>query len=147
MNTDRTAQTPRCLLRMAVSDGSAQESSRTLTFTGPSQAVVAGAPVDLTRQANGELALSFRYRIDAPAQWPVHLGMGSTAVPVTDLLAAAPTGEWRTMKVRLSCFRDAGANMASADVPFVLAATGGLTITVEDIRLAPNNNDTVCPAA
>ncbi|MFJ6023489.1 glycoside hydrolase family 3 N-terminal domain-containing protein [Brevundimonas sp. NPDC092305] len=146
MNSERTAQSPRGLLRLAVSDGSAQESARTLTFTGPSQAVVAGAPVDLTRQANGELALSFRYRVDAPAQGPVHLGVGSAAVPITDLLAAAPTGEWRTMKVRLSCFRDAGANVASADVPFVLAATGALTITVEDIRLAPNNNDTVCPA-
>ena len=141
---------PRGAVSARSSDGSGQESARVLTFSVPAgetaQAVIAASPVDLTRQSNGEMAIAFRYRVDVRPTGPVQLTLGLGAVDVTSILQAAPLGEWRTMKVRLSCLRDAGAVIAAVDQPWGLRAMGRLSLAVEDIRLASNEGDAVCPA-
>ncbi|QYF88139.1 exo 1,3/1,4-beta-D-glucan glucohydrolase [Brevundimonas sp. PAMC22021] len=148
LGSERTGASPRNGVSVRVADGEAQESARALTF-GPSggQAVIVAGPVDLTRQANGEMALAFRYRVDAAAQGPVFLTLGDASVDISSMLRAGPVGEWRTMKVRLSCLRDRGANIAAVDQPWGLRSTGAFGVTVEDIRLASNEGDAVCPAA
>jgi len=73
------------------------------------------------------------------------LALGQGQVDVTDLFKAAPLGEWRTMKVRLSCLRDAGADLAAVEQPWGLRAAGAFGVTVENIRLASNEGDTICP--
>ena len=143
-------QSPRAAVAARSGDGQAQESARILTFDVPAgqtaQALIAAAPVDLTRQANGEMAISFRYRVEARPTAPVQLTLGAGAVDVTAILAAAPIGEWRTLKVRLSCLRDAGADVGAVDQPWGLRAAGDLAVAVEEIQLASNEGDTVCPA-
>ena len=67
------------------------------------------------------------------------------SVDLTGLLKEAPVGQWRTLKVRLSCLRDAGADVAAVDQPFGLKATGPVTIAFEAVRLASNEGDAVCP--
>ena len=110
-------------------------------------AVVVASPVDLTRQSNGEMALAFRYRVDARAKGPVFLTLGAGAVDITALINAAPVGQWRTIKVRLSCLRERGADIAAVDQPWGLRADADFGVAVEDIRLASNEGDTVCPVA
>jgi len=154
LGEERAGRSPRGAVSIAPTDGAGQESARTLTFTGTgdvaTQAVIAGAPIDLVRQANGEMGLTFRYRVEAPADGKVMLGMGGDRdqglVDITSILAAAPRGEWRQMKVRLSCLRDAGADMSAVSQPFVLTAEGPLSLAVESIRLEANEADAVCPA-
>ena len=142
-------QSPRSAVSARSGDGQAQESARILTFNVPSgqtaQALIAAAPVDLTRQSNGEMAIAFRYRIDARPTGRVLLTLGAGSVDVTSIFASAPIGEWRTLKVRLSCLRDAGAVVGAVDQPWGLQSNGTLTVAVEDIRLASNEGDTVCP--
>ena len=132
-------------------DGSAQESARLLTFDTPSgqqaHALIAASPVDLTRQANGEMAITFRFRVDRHPTGPVRLTLGMGAVDIAPILRDAPLGEWRTLKVRLSCLRDAGAAIDAVDQPWGLQASGQLTIAVEDVRLGSNEGDAICPAA
>ena len=130
-------------------DDLAQESGRQVVFQGAGEgrALMRGAPVDLTRQANGEMALSFRYRVDAKPAGPVSLALGGAALNMSTIFNAAPIGEWRTVKVRLSCFRTAGADIATVDRPFELETAEPFTVSVAEIRLASNENDTVCPAA
>jgi beta-glucosidase len=132
-------------------DGSAQESARLLTFDTRegevAHALIAASPVDLTRQANGEMAITFRYRVDSRPTGPVRLTLGAGSVDITPILRDAPLGEWRTLKVRLSCLRDAGAAIAAVDQPWGLQASGRLTVAVEDVRLGSNEGDAICPAA
>jgi beta-glucosidase len=49
------------------------------------------------------------------------------------------------MKVRLSCLVGEGVNLTGVDVPFGLSTDASFTVSVSEIRLAPNNNDAVCP--
>jgi len=141
------SSSPRGGVSVRAVDDVAQESARQLTFagTGAANVQIWGTPVDLTRQSNGELALSFRYRVDAAPRGPVALSLGQGTVNITDILNAGSATQWKTLKVRLSCFRDAGADVSAVETPFMLATEAAATVSISEIRLAPNDNDTVCP--
>ena len=146
--TVKAASSPRDGVRVRPIDDLAQESGQQFAFSGSgsADAYIEGVPIDLSRQANGELAISFRYRVDAAPQGDVGLMFGRGRTDVTDLFRGAPPNAWRTMKVRLSCLGGEGVDMAGIDVPFGLTTASAFTVSVSEIRLAPNNNDTVCPA-
>ena len=129
-------------------DDLGQESGQRFVFAGkgPATAQIWGTPVDLTRQANGEMALAFRYRVDAAPGAPVMLEVQGGRLDVTRLLRDAPVGSWRTVKLRLSCFRDAGADLAKVETPFAVATAGVLDLSVSEIKLASNEGDAICPA-
>ena len=145
--TVKVASSPREGVSVRPIDDLAQESGQQFTFTGAgaADAYIEGVPIDLSRQANGELAISFRYRVDAAPRGDVGLMFGRGRTDVTDLFQGVPPNEWRTMKVRLSCLGGEGVDMAGIDVPFGLTTASAFTVSVSEIRLAPNNNDTVCP--
>ncbi len=139
---------PRGGMRVATVDDLAQESARRFAFagTGAASAAIWGPPVDLTRQANGEMALSFRYRVDQAPTAPVELTVAGGRLDITKMLRAAPVGQWRTVKMKLSCFRPAGATLAAVETPFALDTVGAFTVSVSEIKLASNENDAACPA-
>lgn len=149
VGAEQSVASPRGGVQMTVVDDLAQESGRRFAFAGDGggQALIWGGPVDLSRQANGEMALSFRYRVDERPQGDLTLGLGRGAVYLTELFGAAPVGEWRTIKVRLACFREAGADLGAVEQPFRLTSEGPAAISVSEIRLASNEGDTVCPTS
>ncbi|WP_257456381.1 glycoside hydrolase family 3 protein [Archangium lipolyticum] len=134
-----------------VVDAGAQENGRTLTWSGTQQATAAiiGLPVDLVRQTNGDMAVAIRYRLDRAPTAPVMMtltgGNRSASLDITKLLTQVPPKEFRTLKVKLSCFRDAGADMSSVTSPLALTTSGALALTFTELRLATNDNDAVCP--
>jgi beta-glucosidase len=132
-------------------DRRAQEDARRIawTATSPTMAmIVASAPVDINRQATGELSLMFDYRVDTAPTGAVTVAMTSgtnatAQMPIAGVLRAAPVGEWRTMVLPLRCFSRAGVAMNQVTSPFGIAATAPLTISVAEVRLgsAPVNQD------
>ncbi|WIY70817.1 exo 1,3/1,4-beta-D-glucan glucohydrolase [Aquidulcibacter paucihalophilus] len=152
--TEAAVASPRGLVTMAVVDDLAQESGRRFRFAGGEQqhAIIWGRAVDLSRQANGEMALSFRYRVDAAPTDRVTLAVGAEdpasqhGLDLTPILTGTAIGQWRTVKVRLSCFRDAGADLTSLERPFQLTTSGRMTLSVSEIRLASNEGDAICPS-
>lgn len=137
---------PRGGVTVRSADGASQESARALVFSGEGgSALISAAPVDLLRQTNGEMAIGFRYRVDAPAQGPVRLTLDEGAVDMTALFGQAPIGEWREVKVRLSCLRDAGANVSEVSEPFGLSAGAPFAVSFENVRLTSNEGDAICP--
>jgi beta-glucosidase len=125
-------------------DRTAQEDARRFAWPGGGEgsvAIVPAAPVDLSREATGELSLLFDYRVDAAPTEPVSLWMacgdncGGT-VPVAGALRAAPVGEWRTLVVPLRCFVRAGLNPSAIRTPFAITTGGRLTLTVSGVRIA-----------
>ncbi|MGV3577921.1 glycoside hydrolase family 3 N-terminal domain-containing protein [Brevundimonas sp.] len=102
-------------------DGVAQESARRFRFAADTASVAVGGPptaVDPT------LALSLRYRADAPAR----LSIGRATVPL------ARADDWTTAVIPLGCFRDADPARLSQ---IQIAAPAGAEVSLEDLRLTP----------
>jgi len=96
------------------------------------------------------MAVMLRYRVDASPDKPVAMAIGcgescGATVDVTSTLSGAKIGEWRTAKIKLSCFMAKGANMTRVTAPFALMTSGRLSLTFTEIRLASNEGDAVCP--
>jgi beta-glucosidase len=92
------------------------------------------------------MSLLVRYRLDEPATGPVRLAFGGAGLDVTPALAGASTGEWRELKVRLACFRDAGASIGAVAEPFRLSTTGRLAISLESVKLTTDPAGATCPS-
>ncbi|HYE27810.1 MAG TPA: exo 1,3/1,4-beta-D-glucan glucohydrolase [Allosphingosinicella sp.] len=125
-------------------DRTAQEDARRFAWPGGGEgtvSIVPGAPIDLSREATGELSLLLDYRVDAPPTEAVSLWMACGdncrgTVPVAGHLRSAPMGEWRTLVVPLRCFVRAGLDPKALRTPFALTTSGRLTLTVSGVRIA-----------
>ncbi len=113
-------------------DRTAQEDSVRVTWTGagPATAAFVGDAVDLTRQANGDVAVIVDLRVDDAPAAPVSLD----GVDVTNRLRElARSGGWGQVAVPLRCY--AGADLARVSRPFTMMTTGKLDITISRVRL------------
>jgi beta-glucosidase len=111
---------------------------------------VTGPTLDLSRQTTGDMAIMMRYRIDQAPQAPVTLSVAcgpqcGSSLDVGALLNKAPLHEWRTLKVRLACFRAKGAQMDKVTSPFRLETSAPFTLAFTDLKLDYNQGDAVCP--
>jgi beta-glucosidase len=132
-----------------VDAGGVQEAGRQIVFAGgvpASAALIGDKPIDLSFQTNAEMGLLIDYRVDAKPSAPVALSIGSGKLDVSPVLAAAPVGEWRSLKVPLKCFQAAGADVTRVVEPFVLSTGGTLTITLQGVKLTTDPAGAVCPA-
>jgi beta-glucosidase len=121
------------------------------TWSGATTATLAlerAAPIDLQREANGQLSLAFEYRVDAPPTDAVKLAVecGATCrgvVPIDAQLRAAPRGEWRQFKILLQCFQKSGADMRNVTAPFTLTTGGSLQLGIANVRLDTGLSDAI----
>lgn len=137
------------IARRPVDSASTQEGAVQLSWPdGPATLRIGGGSLDLTREANADLSLQITYRLDKAATGPVALrmegGANTGAIDATTLFRGA-TGQWRTVKVSLKCFRDAGVDMNRVAAPFVVEAAGPLAFSLSDLRLVADPAGTVCP--
>jgi beta-glucosidase len=131
-------------LSVAGVDRRAQEDARRFTWNGTGGAalqITAGQPLDISREANGELSLIMEYRVDQAPTAPVLLGMVSGAgsrvtLPITGALRAAPVGQWATFAMPLRCLREAGVDMQRVSAPITISTAGRLTLSISDVRIA-----------
>jgi beta-glucosidase len=103
-------------------------------------------PLDLSREANGAMALTIDFRVEAPPAGPVTIAMGGetqTTLPVTALLRGQ--ADWRTLRVPLRCFATAGADLSHVTSVVRITAATPLTLDVSDIRLSEARADDHCP--
>ena len=118
------------LIAQRSADRRAQEDSVRVTWTGrgPATAALVGPPVDLTREANGDVALIVEARVEGGPTAPVTLG----GRDVTARLRALGR-DWGEVAVPLRCV--AGADLAKVTQPFALATAGAFDVTISGIRL------------
>jgi len=135
-------------VRLAATDRSVQEDSRRLMWSGAGTASVAIAgsgPIDLRRETNGQVALSFDYRVERVPSGDVTLQMRCGpgcrgTVQLKNVLVRGAAGQWAHAKIPLTCFAQSGADMARISEPFVLDTSGPLTLSVANIRLETGND-------
>ncbi|WP_417458432.1 glycoside hydrolase family 3 N-terminal domain-containing protein [Kordiimonas sp.] len=131
-------------------DYTAQEDAFTVLFEGEMASSVSienETPVDLFREMNGAMELTFAYRLDAELPAPVTLSLGCAnnpacqgAVDITKALEATSTGEWSTMRISLSCFAQAGADIRAVNQPFKLESTSGTTIAIAAVKVVEDSD-------
>jgi len=134
-------------------DAGAQENARLADWSGQGNGalIILGQPVDLSRQTTGDMAVMLRYRVDVAPTGPVSMAIGcgescNVGLDVTSTFSSAKIGEWRTAKIKLSCFKAKGADMAHVSSPFALSTSGRFAMAFTEISLASNEGDAVCPA-
>ena len=116
-----------------------------LTWGGAAEALIAGPPVDLSRQRNGDMVLSVSIRLDGPLAGPVELGFGRERMDIAPLLGDPALGQWREVRIRLACFGGADADVTAVDTPFALRSETPLRLSLADIRLGVNQAGASCP--
>ncbi len=135
----------------SVDAGGVQEGGRQITWsgTGPGEVALEGPPIDLTRQANGDVSLLIDYRVDTPPTAPVVLSLGGGRLDMSAQLAGSAVGDWREVKIKLACFRQAGADLSEVGRPFSVATSGRLVLSLRSVALATDPAGAVClpPAA
>jgi len=132
-------------LVVAAVDRELQGDARTARWAGDELASVylaAAQAIDLTAAAEDCMALAVDVLLEEPPSEPVFLavrcGEGCEGrADVTEALGSGRAGEWRTLRVRLSRFSDAGAELSHVTAPFVLETEGTLALRFADVRLEP----------
>jgi beta-glucosidase len=127
----------------AVDAGGVQEAGRQFAWNGQGKGVaklMGATPINLVRQTNADLLLEMEYRVDEQPAAPVQLMMSCGAacagtLDLTPVLTAAPLAQWQKLKVRLSAFHKAGADMSKIAEPFAIATAGRLTLSLKSVRL------------
>lgn len=118
------------LIAQRPADRRAQEDSVRITWTGagPATAALVGAPADLTREANGDVALIVEAKVEAGPTAPVTL----SGRDVTARLKALGR-DWGEIAVPLRCL--AATDLAKVTQPFGMTTAGKLDVTISGIRL------------
>ncbi|MGQ3045735.1 MAG: glycoside hydrolase family 3 protein [Niveispirillum sp.] len=151
--TTTTGTSPAKVVDLKSVDVAAQEDAKQLTWNGTGRGafIISGRAVDLSRQSNGDVTLSLRYRVDqAPtgkALVSMMCGPDCRAdLDLTKILTDAKPGTFQTTKISLKCFAAAGARMAAIEAPVVISTEGRLGLTVTDLKLDADPGNAVCPA-
>jgi beta-glucosidase len=148
-----TATAPGGALALSRFDRAAQEDALRLAWSGAGAAGVTlvGGPIDVSRQANGELMLAMEVNVETPPTAPVAFGVRCTgpectgAVDIADQLRAAEG--WTRIAVRLTCFGAAGADLMAVTAPFMLETEGRMVLGISDVRLVEAVGAPACPPA
>ena len=136
---------------VSATDHVVQEGARRFAVTGRGAtiAVEPQAPVDITRQSNGDVLLVTTVRRDTALAGAATIGMRTgdrvATLPLPQL-AALPQGQWTTLAVPLKCFAGAGADLAKVNAPFVLTLAGAGTISLSRVALGMVADQTVACA-
>ncbi|RYY23344.1 MAG: glycoside hydrolase family 3 protein [Sphingomonadales bacterium] len=137
--------------RSAVDGPATQEGAQLLTWPSTPAALRIGGnePLDLTREANGDLSIQISYKLMTPASTAQVLlqmegGNNTGAIDATSLFTGQ-TGTWRTAKIFLKCYVQNGVDLSKVTAPFVVTATGPLSFAVADIRIVSDPNNSTCP--
>jgi beta-glucosidase len=130
-------------LRIFSVDRSRQEDARRFLWSGSSEgllALSASAPVDLSRETNGAVAIEIDYKVDAIKGNVRALAFGadlaaSKDIDLTASLNAASGYGWQTLSIPLSCFAKAGVDMSKVAVPISIKSDAMLDLTISRIAL------------
>lgn len=127
-------------------DLSAQEDARQFAWNGPGKISIEGPPVNLVEEGKAGAALVLDWRIDRAGTGPVALTLGGAKLDIAPLVAASPVGVPTELRIPLSCFAAAGADLAAVGGPLRIDAVAGFTTSLRSARIAEGGNTTACPA-
>ncbi|MFC3550533.1 exo 1,3/1,4-beta-D-glucan glucohydrolase [Lysobacter cavernae] len=131
-------------IKVTAVDHQRQEDARRVTWSGTTAAsvsLIADAPKDLTREANGDVQLVLTVRVDAAPKGDVAMGVAcgekcGATLPLRATLASLPVGQWTTLGVPLKCFAVAGADLSKLSSLLTIETAVPLQLSFSRIALA-----------
>jgi beta-glucosidase len=125
-------------VRVTAVDTTIQEGGRAFQLGGggPQQvSLLASGPLDLSRQANGEVMLVTTLRLDTPAAADARfVARCGTACTGSASLAGVPVGRWLRVGVPLRCFAPS-AGLTAVETPFAVTSTGAMRFSLARVEL------------
>ncbi|WP_184088299.1 glycoside hydrolase family 3 protein [Sphingomonas xinjiangensis] len=139
------------ITRRPVDGPQTQEGALQLTWpSGPATLRIGGGNLDLVRESNADLSLQISYKLDRAATGSAKLlmegGTNTGAIDATSLFTGQ-TGTWRTANIALKCYQTNGVDLTKVTAPFVVQASGPLTVSIADIRIVSAPATAMCPGA
>ena len=127
--------------RVSATNYLVQEGANLFEFSGgeANVALTTHAPIDLSRETNGDVSMIIVMRMDQQPESPPTMAMRGTDMIARSIslpeLALLPQGVWTTVAVPLRCFAKAGADMAQIRTPFELGMRGKATFAIARVAL------------
>ncbi len=140
-------------IHAAISDRYRQGDSIEFLWTGKDLgrfSLVRPRALDLSRESNGGLAIAIQMRVENTSEGDIELGLRCSEdcvgrVPITSFVNNMPKGKWQTLRLRLSCFEDAGAEMHDV-YGISIASRTQLQLAISDMRLvSASDGAAACP--
>lgn len=138
-------------ITVLATDDAAQEDMRLITFTGKGSIALVTKSTDLEREANGDMAVRFAYRVDAATGSKLAFGglcEGTGAcggeIDLTNQFKAQTGKGWKTANIKLSCLSNVGVFMPRLTSAFALNSDGGFTIGLKEVALVENSGEASC---
>ena len=130
-------------------DYQAQEDTLIVTWSDAGSLLVESRPVDFVRETDDDRVLELTYRVlDGPdGRVAVEMGRGEglrAAIDVTEAMTRQSGQGWQTGSLPLSCFADAGLDMASISEPLVIRSSGRLQLQIAAAGIVANPGDADC---
>jgi beta-glucosidase len=135
------------IVASAVTDGVQQIAQRFVARGGDGAAVSISlrgdAPVNMTRETNGDVLLLLRLKrhANAPDDLTLTMRCGENcagSVAIGKGIQALPHDVWQTVGVPLKCFASAGADMTRIVVPMAISSSKALDLSVARVQLGTN---------
>jgi beta-glucosidase len=130
-------------------DYQAQEDARQLRWIGKRArfSLQSDAPIDLSRETNGDVLLVLTLRVDTSARAELLIACDAQCkaqLPLRAALMKLPPKQWRRLGIPLKCLAAAGANPEKLQSPFWIEGTQGWGISLSRVALgALNESDHV----
>ena len=119
-----------------------QEGARQFTSTGNGPTLielVTHAPIDVSRETNGDVLLLVTMRYDQLSNAPIKLSMrcgeGCSGQIAPVALSKLEVGKWQTVGVPIKCFANAGADVSKLDAPFQISTNGSVNFSLSRVAL------------
>ncbi len=129
-------------VRVTAIDYLTQEGARRIVSRGGGPAMVqlaTHAPIDVGREANGNVMMVMTMRFDnvpkAPIKLSVRCGPQCRGEVTAHELAKPLLGKWQKVGIPLKCFAGSGADMTKLDAPFELSTAGAIDFSLSRIAL------------
>lgn len=134
-------------------DREVQEDARRVRWSGAGVGRVwlgAVSGIDLSREANGAMAVAFDLRLDTRPTGPATFRMASEGfvdakLDIAPLIAGLPLGEWTTVRIPLACLTNSALDLRGVTTPWGLESEHPLTLTFTNVRLAETGGAARCP--
>jgi beta-glucosidase len=119
--------------------------------------LISGRAMDLNGASRRGGELELRYRVDLKPDQDVLLRMSCTerlcgthagaSVNLTAAFDSSAIGEWRSLRIPLSCWTATGADLKDVEIPFAVFTNGAFGLTLAEVRLAskPATASARCP--
>jgi len=131
------------VVAVKAADRQLQEDTIVATWTGEAVLALSGPAVDFVRETNADMALRLDYQVLQADGARASIGIGSGQVDLTESLAGKIDAGWQTSMIKLSCFDEAGANMADV-AQLAIESNAGLVLQLGSVKVVANPGDASC---